>query len=220
MKKDETKDINVTFPEEYGAKDLAGKEVTFKVKVNEIKEKITRTMDKDLFEDLGLPGVDSKETLEKEIESNIIVNKEKESENEHIDELLKAIANETTVDIPDELIHDEIHNMMHKFEEQMKMQGISMDVYYEITKSKEEDLHNQMEEEAKNHILYRFILDTIKKNEKIEVTMDEALKELEDLAKKYNMELEEFKKMYGDPMMMKYELEVRKTIEFLKENNK
>ena len=220
MKKDESKDLKVTFPEEYGAADLAGKEVVFKVKVNEIKEKVSRTLDKELFEDLGLEGVDSKEALEKEIEANILVNKEKELENEHIDELLKAIAKETTVDIPEELIHEEIHSMMHKFEEQMKMQGISMEVYYEITKSTSDDLHKQMEEEAKNHILYRFILDTIKKKEKIEATEEEASKELEELSKKYGMELEEFKKMYGDPMMMKYELEVRKTIDFLKENNK
>jgi len=219
MKKDEEKDINVTFPEDYQAEELKGKEVVFKVKVNEIKEKINRELDEEFFEDLGLEGINSKETLEAEVKKNIEVNKEAEAENAYVDELLKKVAEQTTVEIPEELLEDELHHMIHHFEEQIRMQGISLDVFYEMTKSTEEDLKNQMKEEANNHILYRFIIETIKNKENITVTDEEANKEAEELAKKYNMEKDEFIKMYGNLDMMKYELEVRKTIDFLKENN-
>ncbi len=220
MAKGETKDINVTFPEDYHSSELKGQAVTFKVTVNEIKEKQKRELDKELFEDLGLPGVDSKESLEKEVRSNIEVNKASECENAYVDSLLKEIAKHTKVEIPEELVHEEIHAMMHRFEEQMKMQGINLDLYFQITKSTPEDLENQMKPEANNHVLYRFIIDTIREKENIKVTEEEASKELEEAAKKYNMPVDEFSKMYGGLEMMMYELEVKKTIEFLKENNK
>ena len=219
MNKDEEKDIKVTFPEDYPSEELKGKEVTFKVKVNEIKEKVNRELDEEFFEDIALPGVNSKETLEKEVRANLEVNKKQEVENAYIDELLKKIAQNTEVEIPDELMEEELHHMIHRFEEQMRMQGISLEVYYEITKSSEADLKEQMKEEAKNHILYRFILETIKEKEKITVTEDEVTAEIKKLSEQYQMSEEEFLKMYGSRDMIKYELEIRKTIEFLKENN-
>ncbi len=219
MKKDEEKDINVTFPEDYHAEDLKGQPVVFKVKVNEIKEKVTRELDEDFFEDLGIEGVNSRETLEKEVEENIKANKEMDSENAYIDELLKEIAKNTTVDIPEELIEEEINSLVKRFEGQIRMQGISLEVFYEMTKSTEADLRDQMKEEAKNHVLYRFIIEEIKNKENIVVTKEEADKEAEDMAEKYNMSKEEFLKAYGDLDILMYEMEVRKTIDFLKENN-
>ena len=219
MKKGEEKDINVTFPEDYQSEELKGQKAVFKVKVNEIKEKVQRELDKDFFEDLGLEGIDSKESLEKEIKENIKANKEHEAENEYIDELLEKIAKNTKVDVPEELVEDEINHMVKHFEEQMKMQGISLDLYYQITKSTEQDLRNQMKEEANKHVLYRFILDEIREKENIKVEDKEVEKEFENLAKQYNTTIEEVKNMYQDPSMMKYELETRKVIDFLKENN-
>ncbi len=219
MKKGEEKDINVTFPDDYQAEDLKGKEVTFKVKVNEIKTKVKREMDKEFFEDLGLEGVDSKEALEKEVEANIKVNKEADIENAYIDELLKKIAENTTVTIPEELIEEEISALIKRFEQQIRMQGLSLEVFYQMTKSDEKALREQMREEAKNHVLYRFILEEVKNKEGIAVTKEEAEKELEELSKKYNMSKEEFLKAYGDIDMLMYEMEVKKTLDFLKENN-
>ena len=219
MKKDEEKDINVTFPEEYPSEELKGQPVVFKVKVNEIKEKVERELDEEFFEDLALPGVDSKETLEAEVRSNIEANKNSEVENAFVDDLLKEIAKNTEVEIPEELIDEELHHMIHHFEDQMRMQGISLEVYYEITKSSEKDLKEQMMPEAKNHILYRFILDAVKENENIIVEDKEVDEEIKSLCSQYQMTEEEFLKMYGSKDMMKYELEVRKTLDFLKENN-
>ena len=221
MEKGEEKDIKVTFPEDYHAADLKGKEVTFKVKVHEIKEKQARELDDEFFEDLGLEGVNDEKTLKEEIKKNIEAGKEREVEDKFVDEILAKIAENTKVDIPEELVHDEIHHMIHNFEDQIKMQGISLEVFYEMTKSTEEDLHNQMKPEAEKHVLYRIILEKVKELEKIKVTDKEAEKEADELSKKYNVEKEEFLNMYGGLEMLKYELEVKKVLDLLmKENEK
>lgn len=220
IKTGEEKDINVTFPEEYGAEDLAGQEAMFKVKVNEIKVKSERELDKDFFEDLGMEGIDTKEKLEEEIEKNIKANKDLESENKYIDKLLEEVSKNVEVDIPDEMVDDEVHHMIHRFEEQLSMQGISLDMYYKFTSTTHEDLHKQMKGEAYQHILYRLTLEEIMKLEKIEVTEKEVDEEIKSLSEKYSMKEEELLKQIGSKDMIKYDLEIRKTIEFLKEANK
>ena len=220
MKQGEEKDVKVTFPEDYPQEDLKGKNVIFKVKVNEIKAKVERELDEDFFEDLGLEGVDSREKLEEEIENNIKASKERDIEEKFIDEVLAKIAENTEVEVPEELIEDEINHMVRNFEEQVRMQGLSLEVFYEMTKSTEEDLRNQMKEEAEKHVLYRIIIEKITELEKIEVTDKEAEEEVENLAKRYAVEKEEFLNMYGDINMLKYELEVKKVLDFLAEENK
>lgn len=220
MKQGEEKDVKVTFPEDYHQEDLKGKNVIFKVKVNEIKTKVERELDEDFFEDLGLEGVDSKEKLEEEIENNIKASKERDIEEKFIDEVLAKIAENTEVEVPEELVEDEINHMIVNFEQQVRMQGLSLEVFYEMTKSTEEDLRAQMKEEAEKHVLYRIIIEKITELEKIEVTDKEAEEEVENLAKRYAVEKEEFLNMYGDINMLKYELEVKKVLDFLAEENK
>ena len=120
MKKGEEKEIEVTFPEEYPAEELKGKPATFKVKVNEIKEKITRRLDEEFFEDLALPDVKDEESLRKQVEESIKSSKEMEALNKYVDEILKEIANNTEVDIPEELIEHEIHHMIERFNQECK----------------------------------------------------------------------------------------------------
>ena len=219
MKKDEEKEINVTFPSDYHVEDLKGKEVVFKVKVNEIKEVVKRQLDDEFFEDLGLEGVNSKETLEEEIKKNIEASKDYEAEEKYINDLLSAIAKGTTADIPEELVEEELDHMVERFEEQAKMQGLSLETFFELTKSTESDLREQMQPEANKHIIYRFIIDTIKDLEKIEVSDEETQKEVDELSKKYDMENNQLLEMYGGFEVLRYELIVRKVIDFLKENN-
>jgi len=221
MEKGEEKDITVTFPEDYHAEDLKGKEVVFKVKVHEIKEKQARELDEEFFEDLGLENVNDEKSLKEEIKKNIEVGKEREVEDKFVDEILAKIAENTKVDVPEELVEDEIHHMIHNFEDQIKMQGLSLEVFYEMTKSTEEDLKTQMKPEAEKHVLYRIILEKVKELEKINVTDKEADKEADELSKRYNVEKEEFLSMYGGIEMLKYELEVKKVLDLLmKENEK
>ena len=220
MKVGEEKDLNLTFPEDYGAKDLAGSNVIFKVKVNDIKTKKQREFDEDFFLDLGMDGVDSEEKLRDEIRKNLEAQKDAEIENRHIDQLFEGIAKEVEVDIPDEMVDEEVERLMKRFEEHMKMQGVSLDLYYKFTGTTEDDLKSQMEKEAYNNVLYRLMLEEILKEEKVEVSEEEAEKEAEELAKKYGMSKEDFLKEFGGIEMVQYDLEMRKVVELLKEYNK
>ena len=220
MKTGEEKDIEVTFPEDYGAKDLAGAKAIFKVKVNEIKEKHNRDLDEDFFEDLGMEGVNSEETLKEEIKKSISAQKEMDAENKYIDAILEGVSKNVEVDIPEEMVEEEVTRLMKRFEEQMRMQGISLDLYYQFTQSSEADLRNQLEKEAYSNVLYRLMLEEIMNLEKIAVSLEEAEQEAEELAHKYQMEKDEFLSQFGGIDMVQYDLEMRKTIELLKEANK
>jgi len=216
----EEKDLNVTFPEEYGAKDLAGQPVVFKVKVNEIKQKVARELDEEFFEDLGMEGVNSEETLKEQIKESIKAQKELDAENKYVDALLDAVAKNVEADVPQAMVDEETDRLVGRFEEQMRMQGISLDLYYQFTQSSEKELRDQVEKEAYTNVLYRLMLEEIMTKEKIEVTTEEAEKEAEELAKKYQMTKEDFLKEFGGIEMVQYDLEVRKTVELLKALNK
>lgn len=220
MKVSEEKDLDLTFPEDYGSKDLAGAKVIFKVKVNEIKEKKARELDEDFFEDLGMEGIDSEEKLKAEIKNSIKSQKEMEAENKYVDTILEEVGKNVDVDIPEEMVNEEVNRLMKRFEEQIKMQGISLDLYYQFTQSNEEALRSQMEKEAFDNVLYRLMLEEIMNLEKVEVSLEEANKEALELAKKYQMDKEDFLKEFGGIEMIQYDLEMRKVVELLKEYNK
>ena len=220
MKVGEEKDLNLTFPEDYGAKDLAGAKVVFKVKVNEIKVKQTRELDEDFFEDLGMEGIDSEEKLRNEIKASITAQKEMDAENKYVDTILEEVGKNVEVDIPEEMVEEEVDRLIKRFEQQMKMQGISLELYYQFTGSDEKTLRDQMEKEAYSNVLYRLMLEEISTQEKVEISEEDAEKEAEELAKKYQMSKEDFLKEFGGLEMIQYDLEMRKVIELLKEYNK
>lgn len=216
----EEKDLNLTFPEDYGAKDLAGADVVFKVKVNEIKQKITRELDEEFFEDLGMEGIDSEETLKNSIKDSIKAQKEMDAENKYVDKILEEVSKHVEVEIPEEMVEEELERLIGRFAEQMKMQGISLDLYYQFTGSNEEALREQMKQEAHNNVLYRLMLEEIMTLEKIEVSEEEADKEATALAEKYQMDKKDFLAQFGGIDMIQYDLEIRKVMELLKEYNK
>ena len=212
----EEKDINVTFPEDYHAEDLKGAPVVFKVKVNEIKVKRVPELDADFFEDLGMEGIDSKESLEAQVKENIKTRKESDVENKYIDELLDAASKNVEVEIPNVMIEEELNRMVKQYEETLRMQGLSLEQFYQFTNSDESKLKEQMKEEATKRITYRLMLEEIAKVEKIEVSDADAKKESKDMASKYNMNEEEFLNAFGGLDMMKYDMKMRKAIEVLK----
>lgn len=217
MKAGESKDINVTFPEDYHSEDLKGQAVVFKVKVNEIKEVKIPELDKEFFEDLGMDGIDSKEALESQVKENITASKTAKAEDKYIDDLLNEISKSTEIDIPETMINDETERMIEQFSEQIKMQGISLEQFYKFTNSSKEALKEQYKEEALKRIKYRLIIEEIIKQEKIEVSDEEVDAEIEEIAKKYNMTKEEVKKQYGENLdYIKYDLEVRKAFDKIK----
>ena len=212
----ETKDINVTFPSDYHAEDLKGKDVVFKVKVNEIKTVVIPEVDKDFFADLGMDDVETIDDLKANVKETIKLRKESEADNKYIDDLLAAAAKETEIDVPEVMIHEEAHRMVHQYGEQLQMQGISLEQFYKFTNSNEEALVAQMHDEAKNRVVYRLMLEEIVKVEKLEVSEEEAMKEADALAEKYQMKKDEFLKTFGGIEMIKYDLSMRKAIDVLK----
>ena len=167
-----------------------------------------------------MEGVNDEKSLREELEKTLKAHKDMDAEDKYVDELLAKIAENTEVDIPDELISEEVHRLIDRFEGQLKMQGISLDLYYQFTKTTHEDLHKQYEEQARKNVLYRFILEEISKLEKIEVTLEDGEKEASELALKYNMTKEDLLKEFGGLETVMYDLEIRKVFDKLKEYNK
>ena len=219
LKAGDEKDIEVTFPEDYHAEDLKGQKAIFKIKVNEVKEVKIPELDKDFFEDLGMEGIDSEESLRKQVTENIEAHKEHHAEDHFIDSLLEKAMEGMTVDVPEAMVTEEVDRMLRQYEENLKMQGITLEQFYQFTNSDEAALKDQMKEEALKRVKERLLLEAIKEQEKIEATEEEVEKEADSLAAKYNMKKDEFLKLFGGLEMVKYDLEMRKTIEFLKDNN-
>ena len=216
LKSGDEKDVEVTFPEDYHAEDLKGKKATFKVKVHEVKEVKVPELDKDFFEDLGMEGVDTKEKLEAKISESILTNKESELENKYIDELLEAAAKDTEVDIPEVMIDDELERVISQYDSHLRSQGITLEQFYKFTNSDEEALKSQMRPEAARRVKHRLMLEEIAKQEKIEISDEEANKEAERLAENYQIKKEEFLQMFGGLDLVKYDLKMRKAIDVLK----
>ncbi len=219
MEKESEKEIEVTFPEDYHAENLKGQKATFKVKVHEIKTRKQRELDEEFFEDLGMEGVNSVETLRSSIKEHLETHKKNDVENKFVEDLMDAISKNTDVEIPDKMVEEEVDRLLKRAEENLKYQGISLDLYYQFTRTTEADLRNQLESEAFKNVLYRLILEEIIKLEKIEVTDEEIEEELAKMAERYQTSKEEIAKELGGKEMVKYDLEARHTFEKLSEYN-
>lgn len=215
----EEREIKVTFPEEYHAEDLKGQDATFKVKLNEIKQIVIPELNKDFFEDLGMEGINDEASLKAQVKENIIAHKEHHAEDHFIDSLIEEGISNMEVEIPEVMVEEELNRMIRQYEENLKMQGLSLEQFYKFTNSDETALKAQMKEEAEKRVKSRLLLEQIVKEEKIEISEEETEKEAESLATKYNMKKDEFLKLFGGLEMVKYDLEMRKAIEVLKENN-
>lgn len=216
MKKGETKDVNVTFPEDYHAEDLKGAPVVFKVTVKEVKTVQIPDLDKDFFADLGMTDLETEADLRKQVEETIKLRKETDADNKYIDDLLAEAAKTVEVEVPDTMIHEEAHRMVHQYEEHLQMQGITLEQFFQFTNSNEEALMEQMHDEAKNRVTYRLMLEEIVKAEKLSISEEDAEKEATTLAEKYQMTKDEFLKAFGGIEMIKYDLTMRAAIDVLK----
>lgn len=216
LKSGDKKDVKVTFPEDYHAEDLKGKDATFKVTVHEVKEVKIPELDKDFFEDLGMEGINTKEELEAQISENIIARKEMEAENKYLDDLLEAAAKDVRVDIPEAMINEELDRMVQQYADHLKMQGITIEQFYQFTNSDEQALKDQMRPEAIKRITYRLMLEEIAKEEKIEIDDKAAKEEAKKLAEKYQMKEDEFLSAFGGLDIVKYDMRMRQAMEILK----
>ena len=219
--KGEEVEVKVTFPEEYHAEELKGKEAIFKVAIHEIKEKELPELDNEFaidvsdFDTLDEYKASIREKLEEEFK-----NKE-EIENEN-NLLQKVIAN-CEIDIPEEMIDAQLDSELKEFDYRMKMQGINLEQYLQLTNSTEDTLKQQLRPMAENRVRGDLVLEAIAKAENIEVTEEDKEKELEKLAEAYKQEnkekfIQDMKK--GDLSFLEVSITNNKVIEMLKANAK
>jgi len=217
-KTDEEVDLNLTFPENY-VEDLKNKDVTFKVKVHEIKTKVLPEINEEFFKDLGL-DVKTQEEFESEVEKTIKDRKEAELEDKFIEDLLSKASEKLEVEINPEIISEEVHRMIDGYANQLKMQGIDMEQYFQLTGTTHEDLHKQMEPEATKRIKYRYVIEEIAEQEKIEFTEKEVEEKAKEMAENYGIKVEELINAYGTLDVVKYDITMHKALEILKDSNK
>ena len=215
MKVGDEKELDLVFPENY-TEDLKNKKVKFKVKINEIKTRVLPELNKDFYQDLGYDDVEKKEELESKIKELIKSRKETEIEDKYIEDCLAKASDNMKIDINKEIIDDEIHRMIHQFEEQLKMQGLTMEQYEQFTGTNHEKMHKQMEPEAIKRIKYRYLLEKVAEVEKIEISDKEAEKSAEEMATNYGITKEELLKAYGSLDVVKYDMKMRNAIEIIK----
>ena len=216
MKVGEEKSLDLEFPKEY-TPELAGKKVKFDVTVREIKERVLPELNKDFYADLGFEDIDKEEDFRKEVKKVIEDRKEEEVKNKYLDEVLEAASKNMKVEINPEIVDDEIHRMMNQFAEQLKMQGISIEQYFQVTGTTQEDMHKQMEGEATKRVKYRYLIEEVADAEKIEVSDADAEAEADKMATQYGMERADFLSAFGGLEVVKYDVRMRKALEILGE---
>ncbi len=217
MKVGDKKTIHLKFPDDY-VKDLAGKEVDFEIILREIKTRILPEINETFFEDLGYDKVTNEKELKEEVKKILTEKKQQEIDDKYIEEKLQKASDNMKVDLPDEIIHDEIHRMIGQFEEQLKMQGLTKEQYFQYANLNEETLHENMRPEAIRRIKYRYLLEEVAIKENIEVTDEEVEKDANEMAENYGITKEELLKAFGSEEVLKYDAKMRKTLEFLKNN--
>ena len=188
-------DVNVTFPEDYREKSLAGKPAVFKVSIKGIKEKLIPALDEDYVSDKGF---DTVEEFKEDIKSKIRERKENDARAKKEDELIKKIIDDSKMDIPDAMIETETDMLMEDYERRLSWQGMQMDQYLLYTGMTEDRLRNQLKGQAEMNIQSRLVLEAIAKEEGIEATDEEFEEEVEKMAKNYGMEPDKLKDMMGD----------------------
>ena len=220
MKKDGEKELNLTFPEDYGMEELNGAKVVFKVKVNEIKGRVIPTLDKDFFEDLGMDKITNESELRDQIESEIKEQKEHAIEHKYIDDLLDKASSNMKVEIDDEIVLAEQNRMYDEFMQRMSMQGITEELYLQYANTTKEDIISHMKEEALRRVKNRYLLEAIIKKENLKVTDEEVDKEIADMAKIYNMTESDLINAIGGKEMLSYDMTMRKAINVISGENK
>ncbi|KKC47314.1 MULTISPECIES: trigger factor [Paenibacillus] len=215
------KDVEVTFPEEYHAENLAGKPAVFKVKLHEIKRKNLPALDDEFAKDVS--EFDTLDEFKQDLSSKLKERKQQESEQARENALVDKVAEAAEVEIPEAMINSEVDFLLRDFENRIRQQGLNMDLYYQFSGQDEAALREQMRADAQKRVLNNLVLDAIAKQENIEISEDEVGEELENLSKSYNRPAAELREIFernGNLDNMKEDLKLRKTIKFLLDNSK
>ncbi|HAT82015.1 trigger factor [Eubacterium pyruvativorans] len=216
--KDAKVDVNVTFPENYQAKELAGKDATFHCTIHEIKEEQLPELNDEFAQDVS--EFDTLDELKEDTKKNLQRSLDDQSVEDAKTKLIDALREKNEIEVPHAMVEDELNNMMNEFDQQLRYQGMSLDLYLQYTGGSMDDFRSQAKEDAEKRVASRIIIRSIADKEGIGVTEDELNEELQKVADQYKMSLEDFRKAIGKDAerMFRTDIQVRKTIDQLFEN--
>ena len=207
-------EVKVTFPEDYQAADLAGKAAVFVTKVNEVKAKEVPALDDELAKDLD----DEVETLDelkakyrKELETAKEIAFDDAVEGAALD---LAVENAEIVELPAEMVENEVHRAMNEFMGNLQRQGISPEMYFQITGTTQEDLRKQYEADSDKRVKTNLVIEAVAAAEGFDATDEEIQKEINDLAAEYNMEVSQVSELLS-PEMLKHDIAMKKAVEVI-----
>ena len=212
-------EVNVTFPENYQAADLAGKPAVFKVKINEIKTKELPELDDEFAAD---KGHDTLAEYKEEVKKNLVEKKEEEAKRTKEDEAIQKIIDKSKMDIPEAMIKTQCETMVEEFAQRIAQSGLTMEQYLQFSGITVDQLMEQVKPEATTRIQSSLVLEAIVKAENIEVSDEEMDAEIEKMAKNYGMEADKLKEYMGDAQKdsMKREMSITKAVELIMDNVK
>ncbi|RGS00431.1 trigger factor [Heyndrickxia coagulans] len=219
VKTGDEKEIEVTFPEEYHASELAGKKAVFKVKVHEIKAKHLPELDDEFAQDAD-DEVETLDALKEKIKKDLKESKEHAAKHAVEDAVVEKAAENAEMDIPEAMINTELNRMLQEFEQNLSAQGLNLELYYQFSGQNEEALRNQMKEDAEKRVRFNLTLEAIANAEKLEVSDEEVDEELKRMSEMYGMPVEDIRRVLGSTDGIKADLKARKAIDFLVQNSK
>lgn len=214
LKVGEEKDVIVTFPEDYHAEELAGKEATFKVKVHSIKSKEVPELDEELLKELD-KDVSTVEELRATVLKEMQEDKETARDNKLREDLIVLASDNSEVEIPEVMVNTETDRMVQEFSQNLAQQGLNFEMYQQFSGQDEKALREQMKEDAKKRVKTNLTLKQIAIDENLEVTEDELNSEAEKMASQFNMSVEDIKRTLGDLSMLKDDLKLQKVVSLL-----
>ncbi len=217
---DKEVEVKVTFPEDYHAEDLKGKDAVFKCTVKEIKEKELPELDDEFASDVS--EFDTLAEYKEDIRKNLAEKKEKDAKNAKEEAAVKAVVEDSEMEIPEAMLESEQKKMVDEFAQRITMQGLSMEQYFQFTGSSYEQMVDQVKPQAEERIKSRLVLEAVAKAENLEATEEDYEKELETMASVYQMEVDKVKELMRekDKKNIMLDLAVRKAAEFVSENAK
>ncbi len=219
VKANDELEVKVTFPEDYQAEDLAGAEAVFKVKVHEVKSKELPEIDDDFAKDVD-EEVENVAELKEKIRKELTEQKASAAEDAVKEEAIKkAVENAEIIDLPHVMVHNEVHRSMEEFLNNMQRQGISAEMYYQLTGTTEADLHTQFEGEAEMRTKTNLVVEAIAKEEGFEATAEEIEQEIAELAEQYNMDEKAVRKALSEDML-EHDIVMKKAMEVVTDTAK
>ncbi len=214
----ESKDVEVSFPEEYHAAELAGKPAVFKVTLHEIKGKVLPTLDDEFAKDVD-DEVETLDELKAKIKSRLEHDIKHQEEHYLQNTVVEKATKNAEVDIPSVMIDNEVDRMLQEFEQRLQAQGMNLELYFQFSGQNEEALRGQMKDEAEQRVRGNLTLEAIVKAENIEVTDEEVNAEVQKMADAYNMTVENIKAALGNLDGLKSDLQMKNAVQFLVDNS-